>query len=178
MVDTEEDSKPTDETCDSMGKSNRYVLREWKPQHVLSSNRTRWATSTTVSYKESSGSDSDYTPKPKRVKPLNNLREPSKDHFAAQRNVVSNRKDLGLPSITDTMNVTITDNNSSEQINVDENEPPKSTDTQDRTDPNSNPDIKNSKQDIKPMTDFTVMSSIHPRGHSRKPAHSKPTPHV
>ena len=70
-----------------------------------------------------------------------------------------NRKDQGLPSIVDATNTMVTDNNLSEQVNAEEIEAPRSVDTL-----NPNSEIKNNKQDVKPVPDYTVMSSIHPRG--------------
>ena len=162
MTDTEEDerkSPPPDDTA--TGSNNHYGLRERKSQNVQSSSRTRRVTNTLVSYRESSGSDSDYNPKPKHVKPL---------CLAAQRNVVSHRKDQGLPSITDANN-----NDSSNQMNTEGNDPLSSADT---PEPDPIPDAKTNKQEVKLVPDFSVISSIHPRGRPRKPAHSKPTPHL
>ena len=157
-VDNEDECNPPPEETSNVN-SSCYVLRERKLQNVKSSSRTRRVTSTMVSYKENSGSDSDYTPKPKRAKPLKNLREPSKDRLAAQRNVVLNRKDQGLPSIVDATNTTVTDNDPSVQVNAEKIEAPSSVDTL-----NPKSEIKNNKQDVKPVPDYTVMSSIHPRG--------------
>ena len=87
---------------------------------------------------------------------------------------MSNRKDQGLPSIVDNTNDTASDNESGEHVNAPvypgEDDPPKPTDT-----PSSNSDIK-----PKPgkLIGVAAMSTIHPRGHPRKPAHSKSTPHV
>ena len=166
-------------TCTKSGWYWRQALcLMWKKKsHIVpqccSRSRSRRKIKPSVSYKESSGSDSDYTPKPKREKPLLNLREPSKEHMATQKSIVKNRKSQGLSSIEDSV-LSTNANKDSDELNQNNNTPD--------IDVGTGSQKENSKLEVKPgvkpeILGVAVMCSIHPKGWPRKAPHSKPTPH-